>query len=176
MKRIITLFTLISVLLCLFSCGCSNEFDFEIHDGEVGYHHTGLYFKLPESFVKKQVTYSENCYSDTNGAAFFFDCYSSTGIEETLGYDGDITVEDYTKKFVILNGLEVKDYYIPERNISVIDYEYSYPTGVLEDEYYLHMIMRGTSHLYIINMSCPLAMLDTYKPLFDELVEIIYAE
>ena len=180
MKKLTAIILFLTLLLSVVSCG-GEDFGFSIdEDTENGYHELGLYFKLPKEFTKKNVPYAEVYYSNSDGASFMFNVYNGAAIEE-LGYDGDISVEDYTKKFIILNGLDMIYDYSEETGKSVIEYNYSYPDygdgTALPDEYTVHLIMRGTSHLYVITMVSETAKYESdYKAIFEELVSIIYAE
>ena len=145
------------------------------------YYVYGLHFNIGEGYQSIKVPYAENCY--TNGEAyFFFHVYSAQGIEEELGYPGDISVEDYTKKFALLNGRDPYDYdYDKERDVSVIHYVYEYDStdeemGDNPPELYYHMIMRGSEHLYIVTMSCESSMSEVYEPQFKEWIKTIYAD
>ena len=145
------------------------------------YHVYGLHFDIGEGYQSIKVPYAENCY--TNGEAyFFFHVYSGQGIEEELGYAADISVEDYTKKFALLNGRDPYDYeYDKERDVSVLHYVYEYDPndeemGQNDPELFYHMIMRGTEHLYIVTMSCAADKSDVYEPKFREWIKNIYAD
>ena len=143
------------------------------------YHVNGLHYTLGKDFEHIKVTYSENCYYDGH-AYFYFNVYSHEGIEETLGFDGDITVEDYTKKFCALNGLPVVYEYDTERDRTIIKcHARDFSLGsepVIEEEFYYFTIFRGTAHLYIVTMSAPDEMRAEYEPMFDGLVRDIWAD
>ena len=161
MKKILALILILVSLFSVVSCG-------EEDDG-FEYYELGLHFNLAEGFENKKVSFAEVCYSDGD-AYFFFHVYNSNGIEETLGYDGDISVYDYTKQFMIINGLDfVKGFeYDEERKMSTIirENEETY-VGSGEYDYLMHVIFRGTAHLYIVTMTCPQTKTDKYLPLFE---------
>ena len=176
MKKAITLILLAVILISAVSCKSNDSFNFEVKDGEVGYHELGLYFKLPENFKKKNA-YSEIEMFYTDGdASFFYNVYSGEAIKEKLGLDPDITVEDYTKKFIIFNALEMDYEYDEERDRTTFGYVYTYPDGETDPERYIYIVMRGSAHLYVITMGCDEESYPKYKDMFDELIEIIYAE
>ena len=163
---------IIASLMCVFS-SCREE-------EEDGYYVYGLHFDIGEGYTSLRVPYAENCY--TNGEAFFFfHVYSGEGLEE-LGFSPDISVERYTQQFCLLNSLDPYDYeYDSKRDITTLSYVFDYDksdegTAHLESEFYYHMIMRGTAHLYIITMSCDVSYRETYEPIFKGWVDNIYAD
>ena len=178
MKKIILkglgIVLIISLLLCAF-VSCNEE-----EENEGDYYVYGLHFNLGEGYKSITVPYAENCY--TNGESFFFfHVYSGEGLEE-LGFLPDISVERYTQQFCLLNSLDPYDYeYDSARDVATLDYVHIYDkddegTAHLDPEFYFHIIMRGTEHLYIITMSCDEADRETYEPIFKSRAEKIYAD
>ena len=172
--KLLSVILIASSLLCLLS-SCKDEEEID------GYYVYGLHFDIGDGYNAIKVPYAENCY--TNGESFFFfQVFSGEGIEETLGYAPDITVERYTQQFCLENKLDPYSYeYDSERDITTLKYVYEYDksdegTAHLPPEFYYHMIMRGTAHLYIITMTCDEALRETYEPKFDSWVENIYAD
>ena len=162
---------IISSLLCVFT-SCKKE-----KEEEEGYVY-GLHFDLGEGYNSLKIANTDAFY--TNGEAdFFFRVFSGEGLEE-LGYLPDISVERYTQQFCLENSLDPFNYeYDAERNITTLNYVYKYSSeeeSYMAPEFYYHMIMRGTSHLYIITMTCDEADRETYEPIFKGWVENIYAD
>ncbi|MBO5879648.1 MAG: hypothetical protein J6Q68_03770 [Clostridia bacterium] len=175
MKKTLTVLLIIVTLLSLFSCG-NDEYNFSVKSGEKAYHELGLYYKLPKDFEQRNAYQEIEMYYSNGEACFFFNAFSATGIEETLGLDPDISVEDYTKKFIIFNGLDMDYDYDPETDRARFEYDYEYSNEDIEAEKYMYLIMRGTAHLYIITASCKLEYYSEYAEMFDELLTIVYAD
>ncbi len=171
MLKAFSIVLIIASLLCVFTSCKENE---------EGYHTYGLHFDLGEGYNSINVPYADDCY--TNGEAFFFfRLFSGEGLEE-LGYAPDISVVRYTQQFCLENALDPYDYeYDAARDVTTLQYIHEYDrndegTAHLPPEFYYHMIMRGTDHLYIITMTCDEADRETYEPIFKKWSQEIYAD
>lgn len=173
--------TIISILLLLSLvgsvCACDDEEEFT---GE--YYNYGLHYTLPEEYRQLNVPYSEFCYYDGN-AYFYFHAYSPEELEdeESWNVDGDISVKSFTTKFMVAYDITLnKDTYYEDMDRSVIIYDWEYDDteeeSNLEDECFYHVIFRGSQLLYVITMSCPVSMKDTYTPIFDEWSMSLHAD
>ena len=176
MKKIIAIILLLHVAILSFT-GCGNK---EPKKDVIEYNELGLYYTLPPSFVEKEVPYGDMNYSDQDSGGsgyFFFSVFSSEGLEENQGVRGDITVKEYMTEFIGWKDIRSEYSYDVTRDIAAVDYVYTYPDGEFEDEYYLHIVMRGTDHLYLITMSCNYADFEsTYKQIFTEIRASISAQ
>ena len=161
------------IFTCLLSCDEADE-----ENGE--YHVFGLHYTLGEGYTKINVPYSENCY--TNGETyFFFQVFSGEGLEE-IGVDDDITVELYMQKFLNWNYQDPFIYtYDEDRNLAYAHYLSSDmlvpdEAGESEAEYFYTAVLRGSDHLYIVNMSCAPALLDNYRSHFEDIIASLRAD
>ena len=165
MKKNITAL-LLTVMLLLAFTACSSE-----------YSEFGLHYTLSSDYEQITVPYSQHCYTDGN-AYFFFVQFAPAQIEEELGYDPDISVRDYTIKFLNENDLALNIYeYDEERDISVIKYESLADEQFPDDELYYHVVLKGsTGYLYIVTMSCELDMREIYEPEFERQIQEMYVD
>ena len=173
-KKILCFMLAAAMLLgCLISCG-----EEELAEGE--YHVFGLHYTLGEGYNKINVPYSENCYTDGE-AYFFFQVYSGEGLEE-IGVDDDITVELYMQKFLNWNYQDPFIYeYDKDRNLAYAHYLSSdmlvpEDAGEADPEYFYTAVLRGTNHLYIVNMSCSPDVLDKYSSRFEDIIASLHAD
>lgn len=144
------------------------------------YHVFGLHYDLGKDFTKIDVPYSENCYTD-GVMYFFFSVFNAEQLDE-MGVDGNITVERYMQKFLVWNFQEPTNYeYDAEKNVARAHYVSSdllvpEDAGESEPEYFYTVVLRGTSHLYVINMSCDVEDKDSCLPRFAEIADSLYAD
>lgn len=165
MKKIITAILFLAIALASLA-SCSSE-----------YNVYGLHYTLSDEYEKITVPYSQNCYTDGD-AYFFFVQFAPQQIEEELGYDSDITVKEYTIKFLLENDLDLNIYeYDESRDVSVIKYDYPATEDYEIDETFYHIIMKGsTGYLYVITMTCPTEMCDVYEPEFELQIAEMYVD
>ncbi len=170
-KRILKTIIAILLLLSLIGSVCACGDDVEEFTGE--YYNYGLHYKLPEEYRQLTVPYSEFCYYDGH-AYFYFQVYSPEQLVEDLKYDADISVKSFSTKFMVQYDINLaSDTYYEDIDRSVIIYDWEYDDtddeeAELEDECFYHVIFRGSQLLYVVTMSCPVSMKDTYTPVFDE--------
>ena len=165
MKKIITAVLLV-VMLVFALASCSSDYDVY-----------GLHYTLSSDYEKITVPYSQNCYTDGD-AYFFFVQFAPQQIEEELGYESDITVKEYTIKFLLENNLDLNIYeYDEARDVSVIKYDYEATEEYEIDETFYHVIMKGsTGYLYVITMTYPISMKEIYEPEFERQIAEMYVE
>ncbi len=148
MKKLLALILIAVSILSLFSCTDGDE------DGMVKYSQYGLSYRLPEEFKAKKTQNADISYSD--GEAWFY--LNAFGNDEMLELglpSTDITVEEYTEFFLILNPYNTEDYeYDRERNASTFYYIYDYATDKMENEYYGYLITRNEETLFVVLLSC----------------------
>ena len=170
MKKIVALILLLLLSLSMFSCG-----DKAVEDEEfLGYYQLGLAYSIPKSFELKNYNYGDLTYADGEGAYFFFSAFSPEEIEEDMKQNPDITVQEYTEIFKLMVApLDTEYEYDSEKGMS--DFEYVYEYDDEEDEYYRHVILRGSAYLYQITMSCYASDADKYEKAFDVIVSSISA-
>lgn len=171
-KAALSLLLILSLIGSVCSCG-EEEFTGE-------YYNYGLHYNLPEEYRQLTVPYSEFCYTDGN-AYFYFRAFSPEQLEEDFEVAGDISVRSYTTKFMVWNEITLTcDTYYEELDRSVIIYDWEDEDD--SDEYdeepkcFYHVIFRGSQLLYIVTMTCPVDMKDTYVPVFDEWSMSIHAD
>ena len=178
MKSTKKLLTLLLAMLLIFATlvSCGDEVD----ESKGEYHVFGLYYTLGEGYNKINVPYSENCY--TNGETyFFFQVYSGEGLEE-IGVNANISVEIYMQKFLNWNYQDPFIYtYDKDRNLAYAHYlsnDMLVPeeAGESDAEYFYTAVLRGTSHLYIVNMSCAPELVDKYRTHFEDIIASLRAD
>lgn len=176
LKTIISMLLLLSFAVSFSACGDEPE------EFTGDYYNYGLHYHLPEEYQQLTVPYSEFCYYDGN-AYFYFHAYSPEELEdeEVWGVAGDISVPSFTTKFMVSYDINLsKDTYYEELDRSVIIYDWKYSSTeegeALEDECFYHVIFRGSQLLYVVTMSCPVSMKDTYTPIFDEWSMSLHAD
>ncbi len=163
-KTLLALLLVLSIVGSVCACDGGDEYTGE-------YYNYGLHYTLPETYRQLTVPYSEFCYTDGN-AYFYFRAYSGEQLEEDFEIDGNISVRSYTTKFMVWNDINLsKDTYYEDLDRSVIIYDFEGTDdegNELEPECFYHVIFRGSQLLYIVTMTCPIDMKDTYTPVFDE--------
>ncbi len=182
MKRILSLLLSVAILTLslLGVVGCSDDNDEYPKDGK--YNLLGLNFYLPEEYKKITVPYSQNVFYDGK-AYFYFNVYSEEQMESTeeggLGISKDISIKNYTIKFLGWNGLSYDKYtYDEQTDRSFVKYVYEYEAeDGMEDELYIHVFFRGSQrHLYCVTMSCPVSLREQYESTFDSWSKSIYPD
>lgn len=167
LKTVISVLLLLSLIASVCSCG-EEEVTGEHYD-------YGLHYTIPEGYRKLTVPYSEFCYYDGN-AYFYFHSYSPEQLAdpESWNTEPNISVRNFTTKFMVEYDIPLYKYtYYEDIDRSVIIYDWEYDDtnedeAGLEDECFYHVIFRGSQLLYVVTMTCPVSMKDTYTPVFDE--------
>ncbi len=179
MKRILTLF--IAVIFCmglsagLVSCADPSDDDFVGSDGKgfIYYAESGLKFRLPDYFRKRNEQYTDIVFT-TPEARFQVQIMPKTDFEDPnfdFDFDFSITVPEYTEFLINLNGWnatgECKYEYDEEKNTASF-FVFWRPTPEEEYSYYYFNILKSENAIYCVTMICEESNYENYEPLFRE--------
>ena len=147
------------------------------------YSEYGITYYLPDEYEEKNVSYAAKYYRDKNSAAgFMLQAFTRSYIEteatedgenDGLGLDPDITVEEYTRYFLALNGYKNTETHYDEET-GKMTFKINYVDeleGINEWDYYT--IFRNHDYLYIAMFFCEDTEVEAFDPLFGELSEKI---
>ena len=172
-KYLIKFCAVILCLCCIFGMtSCNDE-----QGDEKSYEVAGLHFTLPSNLPELKVSYADVCYGNSD-VQFFANIFAREELSEELEISEDITVEDYTYKFIyVWNGYSCTYDYDEETNVATFSLFYPEEEGTDEErEYYYHYITRTEGALFVVIMCCEERVYDTYAPLFEEWAKTIYVE
>ncbi len=172
-KYFIKICAILLVFSCIFGmCSCGDK-----EDGNKEYKVAGLHFTLPANLPELKVNYADFCYGNSD-VQFFANIFSRQELSEELEISEDITVDDYTYKFIYLwNGYSCPYDYDEQTNVATFGLFYPEDENTDEErEYYYHYITRTEEALYVVIMCCDENVYDTYAPMFLEWVKNMYVE
>ncbi len=120
-----------------------------------------LQYKLPVNFKVTNYNYGEIEYADGEGGYFFFNAYDETELLEDQFLPSNITPQEFAQTLITHWRVDSEYEYHPEDGSVTFDYN-------IEDagEYYSHLIVRGSEHLFLFTLSCDSADIDEYAPIF----------
>lgn len=175
-KKLLSLiFIFATVVATLASCN-------EPPEEESEYHVFGLHYDLGTGYIKINVPYSENCYTNSErDTYFFFSVFSGSGLEE-IGVAADISVEVFMQKFLVWNYQDPFIYeYDSKKNVAIARYLSSdqllpEDAGESDPEYFYTVVLRGSDHLYVVHLSCKPEGLEANKAHFDEVIASLRAD
>ena len=172
-----TLAVLLLIAISLFAASCSSCNDEHEHEDELGtqVYEAGFHYNVPDSFTyEEKLAYGDRVFKDANGAYFFFNAFSGEDIEEDWHLAPDAGVRDVFAS--VISGLPFSvDYEHRESDDSIhFDYVWTYEDAEgMEPEYYRYMIVRTTDYVYIITLTCPASEEESYKEIFDDIIDSI---
>ena len=151
--------------LCIGLTYCEKDREYE---DEI-YSFSDLQYILPDDFKETNYGYGEELeYSDGKGAYFFFNSYDAEEMQENQKQAPDIGVKEYAQICITVWNVNSKPVYDKERDAVTFEY-------YIEDanEYYRHLVIRGSEKLFLFTLSCDSDAVEEYREKFDKIFDSI---
>lgn len=162
-KGLLVTILIVSAIVLVIALSITLSFLSGRHDGVKykTYTEEDLQYKLPESFKATNYNYGEVEYADGEGGYFFFNSYDETELLEDQFLHADITPQEFAQTLITAWGIDSEYEYHPEDGSVTFDYN-------IDDagEYYLHLIVRGSEHLFLFTLSCDTEDINEYASIF----------
>ena len=162
---VLTALLIVIVGLCIGLSYCEKDREYE---DEI-YSFSDLQYILPENFEETNYGYGEELeYSDGKGAYFFFNSYDAEEMMEDQGQAPDISVQEYAQICITVWNVNSKPVYDKERD--AVTFEYYIENA---NEYYRHLVIRGSEKLFLFTLSCDADDVEKYREEFDKIFNSI---